>query len=166
MTGNRDENRGRGTPRGLIRKRLDWFDSKANNATSRVGKRCGTAKAAWLNLNSLSLLARLLATKLICEGCVDRSQSKFRSSNFISALSSGGGSPGLRSRFRQVSRYELTAGKIYSKIPIVEECPFAPGTSSRKVAQFPRGKPRRANFLTTGKSILTSRRNKSVLSLH
>lgn len=25
-----------GMPRGLIRKRLDWFDSKANNATSRA----------------------------------------------------------------------------------------------------------------------------------
>ena len=27
-----------GMPQGLIRKRLDWFDSKANNATSRASR--------------------------------------------------------------------------------------------------------------------------------
>lgn len=46
ITENQDKDKGRGTPRGLIRKRLDWFDSKANNATSRVGKSRGTVKAA------------------------------------------------------------------------------------------------------------------------
>lgn len=45
-TTGKDKDKGRGTPRGLIRKRLDWFDSKANNATSRVGKSHGTVKAA------------------------------------------------------------------------------------------------------------------------
>lgn len=72
ITGNQDKDKGRGTPRGLIRKRLDWFDSKANNATSCVGKSRGTVKAAaWLNLNSPPP-PTLSTTKLICKGRVDR----------------------------------------------------------------------------------------------
>jgi len=62
-------------PQGLIRKRLDWFDSKANNATSLCRQTpFGTAKAAArLNLNSLFPLSTPLPTsKLICEGRVDR----------------------------------------------------------------------------------------------
>lgn len=68
----RARKRGRGTLRRLIRKRLDWFDSKANNTTSPCNSPFGTAKAvARLNLNSLSPFSPP-TNKLICEGCVDR----------------------------------------------------------------------------------------------
>lgn len=149
ITGNRAKDKGRGTPRGLIRKRLDWFDSKANNATSCVGKSRGTVKAAaWLNLNSPPP-PTLPTTKLICKGRVDRAN-RNSAVQISYPLSPGSDCEVASDRLFDVWVYN--GMKIYLKIPI-SGMSFALGTSSRKVAQFPRCGPRRMIFSPRGVDI-------------
>lgn len=171
----RTRTRGRGTPRGLIRKRLDWFDSKANNATSPCRQTpFGTAKAAArLNLNSLSPFPPphpppRPTSKLICEGRVDRAnrnsavQISYPRFPRARRLAKQASDRLLRARGMSLQRDEnIFENSHLSRMSLRAR---DLGEKSRAISA-PRVVTRAVRFSPRHEPISTSCRNKSVLSL-